>query len=135
MIRSQPKRKTAVNDDAIGETSARMPARTITPPCMRYHSECRLTVSRIASRMTWAAASTAMVMLCLHSARLDELQRQEVLPFSPHQQGSGLPVHLRLVQGIKLHRHTTLTRECRLNVTCSLMTKAATPVYCEVGQA
>jgi hypothetical protein len=29
---------------------------------MRYQSECRLTVSRIASRITWAAASSDMDM-------------------------------------------------------------------------
>src|SRR4029453_12841237 len=42
-----------------------MPARIITPPCARYQSECRLTFSRIASRMTWAAASSDMAMIRL----------------------------------------------------------------------
>src|SRR5262249_44143637 len=43
-----------------------MPARIIRAPCTRYQSECRLTFSRIASRMTWAAASSDMVMVRLH---------------------------------------------------------------------
>src|SRR5215831_17935316 len=43
-----------------------MPARIIRPPCTRYQSECRLTFSRIASRMAWAAASSDMVIVCLH---------------------------------------------------------------------
>src|SRR5262245_55612247 len=42
-----------------------MPARIIRPPCTRYQSECRLTVSRMASRITWAATSSGMVMVRL----------------------------------------------------------------------
>src|SRR5262245_9208096 len=42
-----------------------MPARIIRPPCTRYQSECRLTVSRMASRITRAATSSGMVMVCL----------------------------------------------------------------------
>src|SRR5262245_22820196 len=42
-----------------------MPARITRPPCTRYQSECRLTVSRMASRITWAATSSGMVMVRL----------------------------------------------------------------------
>src|SRR5262245_27942460 len=44
-----------------------MPASIIRPPCTRYQSECRLTDWRIASRIAWAAASSDMVMVRLHS--------------------------------------------------------------------
>src|SRR5262249_29916024 len=47
-----------------------MPARIIRPPCTRYQSECRLTVWRIASRIAWAAASSDMVMVRLHSTNV-----------------------------------------------------------------
>src|SRR6516165_7811344 len=49
-----------------------MPARIIRPPCTRYQSECRLTVWRIASRIAWAAASSDMVMVRLHSTNVHQ---------------------------------------------------------------
>src|SRR5262244_3057897 len=38
-----------------------MPARIIRPPCTRYQSEYRLTVLRISSRITCAAASSDII--------------------------------------------------------------------------
>jgi hypothetical protein len=35
-----------------------MPAKIIKPLCMMYQNECCFTLSRIASRITWEAAST-----------------------------------------------------------------------------
>src|SRR5215470_9126108 len=58
MIRSQPRTVTIATDDMAGKIKAKMPARIIRPLCKRYQGECRFIFSRIASRMTWAAAST-----------------------------------------------------------------------------
>src|SRR5262249_44708332 len=49
-----------------------MQARIIRPPVTRYQSECRLTVWRIASRIAWAAASSDMVMVRLHSTNVHQ---------------------------------------------------------------
>src|SRR6516165_3082316 len=56
-----------------------MPARIIRPPCTRYQSECRLTVWRIASRIAWAAASSDMVMVRLHSTNEKRICRSDHL--------------------------------------------------------
>src|SRR5215813_7586575 len=58
MIKSQPRKATTATDDMAGKIKAKMPARIMSPLCTRYQNECRFIFSRIASRMTWAAAST-----------------------------------------------------------------------------
>src|SRR5437016_3892561 len=73
-------RDTAYNQQAAQEKNhcerrhhwidQRIPARIIRPPCTKYQSECRLTFSRMASRMTWAAASSDIVMVLLHPPML-----------------------------------------------------------------
>src|SRR5262249_3252218 len=70
-----------------------MPARIIRPPCTRYQSECRLTVWRIASRIAWAAASSDMVMVRLHSTNVHQkIPRREsaVLGILTRQMMTGL---------------------------------------------
>src|SRR4249919_3978482 len=57
-IKSHPRKTTIATDDIIGKTSAIIPAKIIRTLCRIYQNECRLTFSRIASRMTWEAAST-----------------------------------------------------------------------------
>ena len=57
-IRSHPRNITIATDDIIGKTSASIPPNIIRTLCRRYQNECRLTFSRIASRITWEAVST-----------------------------------------------------------------------------
>src|SRR5262249_24560338 len=58
IIKSQPRNVTTATDDMAGKIKANIPARIIRPLCTMYQNECRFIFSRMASRITWEAAST-----------------------------------------------------------------------------
>jgi hypothetical protein len=66
MIKSHPKKITKATDDIAGWAIARMPATIISAPWNMYQREWRLTLARIASRITWAASSIDIDMINLH---------------------------------------------------------------------